>query len=124
MAHILLVDDDYDVLELLTDTLISVGHLVTTTVNGLQAYQSFSQGSFDLAIVDVEMPEMNGLEFTAKVREEAPDFPVILITGYSHLYRPEDVLSLDVEAFLKKPLNLPDLIKIVDRILEHRKNEE
>ncbi len=120
MAHILIVDDDRNVLDTLSDAYIIFGHIVTLAENGLQGYEIFKRNGeeFDVAVIDVEMPYMNGLELTQKIKELKPNFPVILITAYSHLYRPQDVLGLDVEAFLKKPLNIQELVNITEGIIE------
>ncbi|MFZ0389975.1 MAG: response regulator [Calditrichia bacterium] len=116
MAHLLVVDDEQDIRDLLCETFMSVGHRVTTAENGLLAQEFFSRHSYDAAVVDVEMPEMNGLDLTKFMKEKNPDFPVVLITGYSHLYRPQDVLRLNVEAFLRKPINLNELINVINQI--------
>ncbi len=122
MAQILVVEDDPMVQETITDALMMFGHTIITAENGMQALQRFDRDYYDVAVVDVEMPQMNGFAFTRAVKNIQPDFPVILITGYSHLYRPQDVLSLDVEAFLKKPLNLQELLRIVEGILIRRQS--
>ncbi len=120
MANVLIVDDDTDLLHTLADAFILFGHAVTTSVNGREALAFFKQTPFDIAIVDVEMPELNGLELTREIKLMNPDFPIILITAYSHLYRPQEVLSLNVEAFLKKPLNIQELVEIVEKVLEQK----
>lgn len=117
MTRLLIVDDDRDLLDTLKEAFVMNGYLVTTAVNGLEALAIFKEGDFDLAIFDVELPEMNGFDLTREVKKINPNFPVVLITGYSHLYQPQDVLSLDVEAFLKKPLNISELISIIDKIV-------
>jgi YesN/AraC family two-component response regulator len=70
-----------------------------------------------LAIVDMEMPVMNGLELIRAIRANDEEFPIIAITGYSHIYLAKEVLALNVEAFLKKPLNLKELAELVERIV-------
>jgi len=117
MAHIFVVDDDPDVVATITDAFLMFGHSVTSAKNGVQALEMFHNNYFDIAIIDVEMPLMNGLELTRELKKFRESFPIVLITGYSHLYQPQDVLSLDVEAFLKKPLNLQNLVSIVEQIL-------
>lgn len=121
MIKILLVDDEQDVLDMLADAFIVVGNQVTKSGDGMEALEIFKTGDFDIAILDVELPEMSGFELTAEIKKIKPDFPVVLITGYSHLYRPQDVLSLDVEAFLKKPINIPELISIINQIIARKK---
>lgn len=122
MVNLLIVDDEKDLLDTLADAFITVGNNVTKSGNGLEALEFFKHGNFDLAILDVELPEMNGFDLTKEIKKINKNFPVILITGYSHLYRPQDVLRLDVEAFLKKPLNIIDLISIVNQIISRKKS--
>ncbi len=121
MINLFIVDDDRDLRDTLADAFINVGHRVTTAGDGLQALEMFKHGKFDIAIVDVELPGMNGFDLTREIKQLRPEFPVVLITGYSHLYRPQDVLSLDVEAFLRKPINIPELINIINQIVAQKK---
>ncbi len=121
MTRLLIVDDDFDLLNTLKDAFVMSGFMVTTASNGQEALAIFRNGQFDIAIFDVELPEMNGFQLTEQVKALRPDLPVVLITGYSHLYRPQDVLSLDVEAFLKKPLNIPEFIQIINNIARRLK---
>ncbi len=117
MAHLLIADDDTDLLNTLSEALVFYGHTVSQARNGFEALDLFHNRQPDLGIIDVEMPGMTGLELTRTLKEEKPQFPVILITGFSHLYRPEDIFQLDIEAFLRKPLNLKELAEIVDQVL-------
>ena len=123
MIRLLIVDDDKDLLDTLSDAFIAVGNMVTKAENGLQALEMFKNGIFDIALLDVELPEMNGFDLTSEIKKIQPNFPVVLITGYSHLYRPQDVLSLDVEAFLRKPINIPELISIINQIVSRKKTD-
>lgn len=122
MINLLIVDDDYDVRQTLSDAFMAVGHTVSVAANGLQALEMFKNSSPDAAIVDVELPEMNGFELTREMKKIQPEFPIILITGYSHLYRPQDVLKLNVEAFLRKPLNISELISLINKILSPKRS--
>lgn len=117
MAHILVVDDDREVLTTLRDALLVVGHTVTTAENGREALVFFQRTSFDIAVIDVDMPLMNGFELTREIKKRQPRFPVILITGFSHLYNAAEVLSLDVEAFLQKPIHILNLSRIIEGIV-------
>ena len=120
MAQILVAEDDMMQQETIVDVFMIYGHTVITASNGAQAWQLYQQNLYDLAVVDMEMPVMNGLDLIKTIRQADADFPIIAITAYSHLYRPVDVLSLNVEAFLKKPLNISDLGQIVERIMTRR----
>ncbi len=117
MAQILIVEDDLASQEVLIDAMMVFGHTVIAADNGAQGLQYYQNNYFDLAIVDMEMPVMNGLELIRAIRANDEDFPIIAITGYSHIYLAKEVLTLNVEAFLKKPLNLKELAELVERIV-------
>jgi DNA-binding NarL/FixJ family response regulator len=70
----------------------------------------------DLAIVDLEMPVMDGMEFTKWVKEIHPNFPVVIVTAHASNFSPKEILDANVNAFLSKPLQLDELIKLVERL--------
>ena len=77
MAHILLVDDDGHIREIVHYALAQAGHRVTEAKDGALGWQAFQQGEFDLAILDIVMPELDGLalctnEKTVMVRPQEP----------------------------------------------------
>jgi YesN/AraC family two-component response regulator len=118
MARILIVDDDVNIREMFFEFFDQFGHTVMTARDGVEGYELFKKGKFDIGIFDVDMPRMNGLELTKKIKDEAPEFPIILLTAYSHLYNPSDVLLLGVEAFLRKPVDIQKLVDIVDQAIK------
>lgn len=120
MARILVVDDDMDIREMLREILDQLGHVVLVARDGVEGFSLFQKARADLGIFDVDMPRMNGLDLTKKIKEIAPDFPIILITAYSHLYNPTDVLMLGVEAFLRKPMNVKQLVEVIEKVLKGR----
>ncbi len=123
MHRILIVDDDLDLLDTLKDAFVAFGYQVTTAQNGQQAWDYFCNEPYDIVLMDVEMPHMNGMEAARKVKGRQPDVPIILMTAYSHLYQPAEVLSLDIEAFLRKPLNIQELLEVVEKILGQPQND-
>ncbi len=86
---ILIAEDSITSRMLLKNILESAGYMVTTAVDGLDAFTSFQAGRFDLVVSDVEMPRMNGFELASRIRSDptAPDTPVVLVTA---LKSPED----------------------------------
>ncbi len=123
MHRILIADDDRDLLDTLKDAFVMVGYQVTTADNGQQAWDFFCTDGFDLVLLDVEMPFLNGMEVARRIKERRKEVPVVLMTAYSHLYKPADVLSLDIEAFLRKPLNIQELLQVVEKILGRLPND-
>ncbi len=117
MYRILIADDDKDLLDTLKDAFIVFGYQVTTAENGQQAVDFFNNEIYDLVLLDVEMPFLSGMEAARRMKHHRPEVPIILMTAYSHLYKPAEVLSLDIEAFLRKPINIQELLQIVEKIL-------
>ena len=116
MAKILIVDDDFEIRELLKEVLVNSGNIVVTAMDGIEGYEAWKRDIFDLAIIDVDMPRRNGIDLTRDIKNAMTGFPVILITAYAHLYNASEILLLGVEAFLKKPIDLESLLEAVERI--------
>lgn len=123
MAAVLVIDDDANVRDTLIELFVAFGHEVTGAENGLQGLHMFERSNFHVAVVDVDMPTMTGVQFAREVRNRRADLPIILFTGYSHLYKPQEVLGLNIDAFLRKPLNLKELLAIVNRVVENHRQE-
>jgi len=83
MAHILIAEDDLSVQSFVSRALTHRGHKITTVGDGLQAKQLLKRQPFDLLISDVVMPGLDGIELALWVRDDYPDLPILLMTGYS-----------------------------------------
>lgn len=115
-AHILVVDDDDRIRDLLAKFLRQKGLRVSTASDGARALALLSQMRFDLVILDVMMPRVDGFEVTARVRE-TDDTPLILLTARGE---PEDRikgLSLGADDYLPKPFEPEELLLRVQAIL-------
>jgi CheY-like chemotaxis protein len=115
-ANILLIDDNREFRGILRDYLKGKGFEVFEADDGEHALELMQRTRFHMAIVDLDMPRMNGIEFSKKAKAKTPKFPIILITGYAQFYAPGDILSAGVDAFLQKPLDLETLMKAIERL--------
>ncbi len=106
MKKVLVVDDEYDIREILDDFLTAYNVNVRTAENGEIAMSVFEEFKPDLAIVDIQMAIMGGVEFSKKIIAEYPDFPIVMITGYYNEYNIDEILSIGVKEVVKKPLQL------------------
>ncbi len=118
--NILIVEDDEDVRFTIVNKLKKHQHeyykfLVTEAEDGLQGLSLLQQGSFDAAVVDMAMPNLNGAEMIAKLREqEGPNrnIPIVILSGYSDMYMSElHQPNYDNILPLEKPANLSKLIR-------------
>jgi CheY-like chemotaxis protein len=115
-ARILVIDDNAEARILLKDILEEKGFAVFEAVDGQEALEVLERTLVHLAIVDLDMPRMNGLEFTHQSKKEYPQMPVVMVTAYSQFYSPADILASGVDAFLQKPLDLARLMKAIDQL--------
>jgi CheY-like chemotaxis protein len=115
-SRILIVDDNDGFRETLASTLRSAGYLVSEAADGEDALVSLTRILPSMAIVDLDMPKLNGLEFARQVKKVIPEFPVVLVTGYAHLYSPAELLSVGIDSFLEKPVPMEKLLDVIQRI--------
>ncbi len=118
MSRILVIEDDSELLGVLTALLSSEGHEVIGTSSGEQALGAAAQSSFDLVIADVRMEGMSGLDAIEAVKQEDSGIKSLVITGYASEEDSIRAISLGVEAYLKKPFSLDDLLHAVNAALK------
>jgi CheY-like chemotaxis protein len=118
--RVLVADDDPFYREIASATLVEAGFDVLTAANGKEALDVVAAAPLDIAIVDVLMPEMSGLEFLTQVRT-APSFrhiPVIVITGHDDTAAIETAYEAGATSFMAKPLNWPLFVQHVNFVLK------
>jgi CheY-like chemotaxis protein len=129
LANILIVDDDIAVQAVMHLLLERDGHHVVVASDGLEGLRIFATGNFDLLIVDVFMPGMDGLETMRHIQQQRPDMPIIVISGRpipSDSSVGPDFLTMAVKlgaiSSLQKPFKAPALRTLVTRSLEIAKD--
>lgn len=115
MLHILAVDDDPQILNLLSTHLSRSGYAVTKAKNGVEAMSTLESAHPDLAVVDVMMPEMDGITLTRKLREL--DIPVLLLTAKGELADKERGFLAGSDDYVVKPFEPQELIFRIQAIL-------
>jgi CheY-like chemotaxis protein len=97
------------------------GHRVRTAVNGHQALAALAEEAFDLVLMDVQMPEMDGFETTARIRagEKAPDrrLPIVALTAHAMKGYEERCLAAGMDAYLSKPIRADALYETIERLV-------
>ncbi|MDD5362472.1 MAG: sigma-54 dependent transcriptional regulator [Ignavibacteria bacterium] len=126
--RILIVDDERIVRESLTHWFEEEGYIIETGENGNEALKIFSRGKFDLALLDMKMPGMTGLELLKKIKAIDDDCIVILITAFASVPTAIQALKDGAYDYVTKPVDPDELNNIVHNALEGRKlkkeNEE
>jgi two-component system chemotaxis response regulator CheY len=100
---ILLVEDDFDVLESVRDLLVIFGYDVITASDGLLAVEKYDEHTPDLVLMDVKMPKMDGYEAFFKIKQGHNDAKVILMTGFGGDPRQDEAKNFGLVGILEKP---------------------
>ena len=120
--RILLAEDNVVNQKLASRLLEKHGHNVVTAANGRQALERLENESFDLVLMDVQMPEIDGFEATATIRkkEEATGthLPIVAMTAHAMQGDKERCLAAGMDGYLSKPLNVKELLAVVQSVLE------
>ncbi|MBI4976317.1 MAG: response regulator [Spirochaetes bacterium] len=119
MLKILLVDDNKYVIEDIGGALESMGHYCIGEVNPLHGLELYKKGDFDVVIVDVKMPGMNGIEFLKEVQQFNPNAAVIILTSYGDSETYKEAMNNRAYAFFSKPsMDIRELMECLAKI-EH-----
>jgi putative nucleotidyltransferase with HDIG domain len=117
---LLFVDDEESILKLADTFFSNKGYLVLTASNGLEALQVLEKEKVDCCFADINMPEMDGLEFAEHIREIDNTIPVIVMTAYPSVDNTIGTLKNGVVDFLIKPVDLNKMERCVERVLRER----
>lgn len=123
--HVLVVDDDAAIRDMLRSFLNLSHYQVTACETAEEAERVLHKEKFSALIVDVFLPDMDGIEFIAKIHEEGVKTPVIIITGSSELETARKAIRLDVYDYLIKPFKQKQLQQVVhNAVMKNRLTEE
>jgi len=118
--RILVVDDDEAVLKSLKGILESEGYGVDTTQEGRQALARFESQSYDLVLLDIKLPDMEGTKLLEALHDRFPEAVKIMVTGYPTLTNAVKSLNSGADAYLMKPVNPRRLLRTVKSRLDQR----
>lgn len=118
---VLFVDDEESILDIAQTYFSGLGYQVLTASNGREAIKILWNNRIDCCFTDINMPEMDGLEFAEYVRKHDNTLPVVVMTGYPSLENTIQTLKNGVVDFLIKPINLRQMELCVQRVLRERR---
>ena len=116
--QILVVDDEPKMARVLELMLKSMGHAVLTAGNGVQALALFGRNAVDLIITDLRMPEMDGMELLARLREQGSDVPVMVITAHGTVETAITAMKHGACDYILRPFDLDALMLAIERALQ------
>jgi diguanylate cyclase (GGDEF)-like protein len=118
--HVLAVDDDQEIREILHEILIDLGHTSVTAEDGLDALGKLNDHHSDIVITDLKMPRMDGIELIKRIKADFEDIDVIAVTVYGTEYNYTEVIGVGASDFIDKPFNADELEAKINRIIRER----
>src|SRR6195256_5743935 len=119
-VRILIVDDEAMMADSLRQHLTDEGYSVDTAGTGAEAIERFDQGGHHLAICDLQLPDMDGLDIMRHIKDARPTTEVIVVTGYGSVQRAVDATKAGAFYFVEKPFDFEELQPLVEKALERR----
>ncbi|MDI6802369.1 MAG: response regulator [Bacteroidota bacterium] len=116
-SKILVVDDEDTLRTVLSQELKGEGYEVETAADGLLALDAIKQNNFDLVLLDIKMPNMDGFEVLKYIKQNHKDLKIIMLTGFADLKNAIESKKLGAEDFVSKPYDLVDLLTTIERVL-------
>ena len=115
--HLLLADDEEIVHLTIGDYLRESGYRVDEARDGVSALKAIEANGYDLALIDIRMPGMDGFSLLARAREVRPEMKMVVITGHGDMDMSDHALRLGASGFLTKPLRLLELDEVLDKAI-------
>jgi putative nucleotidyltransferase with HDIG domain len=113
--RILVIDDDPVICEIVTETLKNQGYSVSSASSGHEAADRFSSKTYPIVLCDILLPDTNGLELMAEIKDINPDTFVILFTGHASVDLAKEAIRQGAYDFITKPFSAPEIIEAVGR---------
>ena len=120
-SRILLVEDEESMAVGLEYNLTEEGYKVRLAADGKQAMEIFGSETFDLAILDVMMPYLDGFEVAERMRETSPQLPILMLTARSQVKDRVKGLEIGADDYMTKPFHLDELLLRIKGMLRRKK---
>ena len=120
MSKRILIAEDSSVIQNLTRKILSQqNYQIETVKNGKEVLDKLAKGPFDLVLMDIHMPLMDGMECAREIRKSNQQMPILAITGNANNYSMDDFKAAGINDFLPKPLNYDQVVGMVKKYVEN-----
>jgi len=123
-ARILIVDDDESIRTVLATILEEEKYAVDTAQNGEDAIEKTKTQFYNLALIDIRLPDMEGTELLTRMKETIPKMRKIIVTGYPSLQNAIEAVNKGADAYVMKPFDVAKVLKTIKEQLAKREQEK
>ena len=123
-SKILIVDDDENIRNTMKAILEDEGYLVDTAASGGEAIQKTQKTTYNIALLDIRLPDMEGVELLKLIKEGVPRTRKIMVTGYPSMQNAIAALNKNADAYLIKPVDIENLLATVKNQLQLQEDEK
>jgi len=123
-ARILVVDDDEDIRKVLATILEDNGYAVDTAKNGKEAVKKSKVKFYNLALIDIRLPDMEGTKLLAKIRDTTPKMRKIMVTSYPSIQNAIEALNKGANAYIVKPFDMDNVLQTIKEQLKKQEEEK
>lgn len=121
---ILIVEDDENIRKTMSNILQQKGYKTDTAKSGKEAEQKTKANFYNLALLDIKLPDMEGTQLLAKLHKTAPKMVKIMVTGYPSLENAMEALNQGADAYVTKPVKPAKILEIIKEKLEKQHQNE
>ena len=122
-TRILIVDDDETIRKTMKAILEDEGYLVDLAGTGREAVQKTQEKTYNVALLDIRLPDMEGIELLTLMKDSVPRTRKIMVTGYPSMQNAMGALNKNADAYLLKPVDIDKLLNIIKEQLQSQENE-
>ncbi len=122
-ARILVVDDDENIRKTMKAILEDEGYIVDLAATGSEAIQKTKEKAYNIALLDIRLPDMEGVELLKLIKDTVPHTRKIMVTGYPSMQNAVAALNKNADAYLIKPVNVEKLLNTVKEQLQLQEDE-
>jgi two-component system response regulator AtoC len=123
-VRILIVDDDENIRKTMQTTLEDEGYIVDLATNGNEAIEMTQETAYNIALLDIRLPDMEGVELLKLIKSNVPKTRKIMVTGYPSMQNAISALNKNADAYLIKPVDIEKLLKLVKTQLQLQEEEK
>ena len=124
MARILVIDDEDAIRKTLSAILTDADYVVDTAENGKQAIDKTRTNFYNVALIDIRLPDMEGTELLTALNETTPKMRKVILTGYPALENAVKAINKGVDYYLIKPINPDELLRVIKELLGKQRQEK